>query len=69
MKDAGVTKVEMKPKDVEGATVEEIDDDEAKKIEALAELKKKQQEAKAAGKDLKPKKEDGEEADEKDNLK
>lgn len=49
-----------------GATVEEIDDDEAKRIEQLQELRKKQQEAKN-----KPKEEKGEdqEAKEEDNLK
>ena len=44
----------------EGATVEEIDDEEAKKIEALQELRKRQQEAKDKPKEV-VKKTEGEE--------
>ena len=61
-------KTEKAPKDEDGPQIEEIDEEEARKIE-LEELHRKQQEDKAAGKVAKPNaaKKDGEE-EEKNNL-
>jgi hypothetical protein len=47
------TPVTPPAKEASGATVEEIDDDEAKRIEQLQELRKKQQEAKTKPKEEK----------------
>lgn len=69
MKKAGVTKVEQ-PAKQEGATVEEIDDEEAKRLKELAELRERQQVFKSQPKPEKKADAEGEEEDkEKDSWK